>query len=74
MTSGATLPTDILEQRAAEQRWRIHNSMAELRSQVKEKLDPQKRAREYLGPLSAAATVLGMLFGFGVAGWFTPRR
>ncbi|HWR16027.1 MAG TPA: hypothetical protein VN577_14455 [Terriglobales bacterium] len=66
------VPTDILEQQAAEQRRRIHNTVSELRTQVKstvrEKLDVRRHAREYVWPASAAVAILGLLFGYGTAG------
>ncbi len=72
---GATVPTDILEVRAAEQRRRIHDSVLELRSQVEDKLDVRKHASEYVWPASGVAAALGLLFGWGVAGMFSsPRR
>jgi len=73
------VPADILEKRAAEQRRRIHESVQELRSKVKstveEKLDVQRQARKHLGPAAGAAVLVGLIFGYGVAGIFTrPPR
>ncbi len=65
-------PTHYLEQQAAEQRRRIHNTVSELREQVRgtvrEKLDVQKRAREYVWPLAGTAFLFSLLFGYGTAG------
>ncbi len=65
-------PTALLEQQAAEQRRRIHNTVSDLRSQVREtvreKLDVQRHAREYVWQASAAVAILGLLFGYGTAG------
>ncbi len=69
----SAMPTDVLELRAAEQRRRLHNSVAELREQVREKMDVKKNMREYLGPASAAAAVVGLTLGWGFAGMFTRR-
>ncbi len=74
MNMGATVPTDILELRAAEQRRRIHDSMLELRTKVEAKLDVRKHASEYVWPASGMAVGLGLLFGWGFAGLFSPRR
>lgn len=65
------LPTDILEQRAAEQRRRLHNSVVEMRSQVRERLDYRKMTRQYLVPASAVAGLIGLAFGHSLAGIFT---
>ena len=64
--------TSDLEREAVEQRRRIHNSVSELRSQVKatvrETLDVERYAREYVKPASGAAFFLSFLIGFGFAG------
>lgn len=67
------MPTDMLELRAAEQRRRLHNSVAELREQVREKMDVKKNMREYLAPASGLAAVVGLVLGWGFAGMFTRR-
>jgi hypothetical protein len=75
MKVGASVPTDILEMRAAEQRRRIHETVLELREQLEDKLDVRKKASEYIVPASGAAAFLGLLFGYGVASMFSaPRR
>jgi hypothetical protein len=65
-------PTHFLEQQAAEQRRRIHNSVTELREQVRgtvrEKLDVRKRAREYVWPAAGTAFLFSLLIGYGTAG------
>lgn len=77
-------PSEVLEQRAAEQRRRLHNSVSELKSSmtdlkssveenVRERLDPNRFARHYLRPLVAGASLFGLLVGYGVAGLFTRR-
>jgi len=65
------MPTEMLELRAAEERRRLHNSVTELRSQVREKLDPKKAARRYLLPATAAVSLVGLVMGYGLAGIFT---
>jgi len=65
-------PPSLLEQQAVEQRRRIHNTVSELRTQVRdtvhEKLDVKRQAREYVWQASAAVAILGLLFGYGTAG------
>ncbi len=65
-----TMPTDVLELRAAEQRRRLHNSVVDLREELKDKLDSKKIAREHLAPAVSVAGVLGLLFGYAVASVF----
>ncbi len=71
---GATVPTDILEVRAVEQRRRIHDTVLSLREQLDDKLDVKKVAREYVLPASGAAAFLGLLFGYGFASMFSRPR
>jgi hypothetical protein len=68
---GPTVPTDVLELRAEEQRRKLHNSVAELRTQVREKLDVRKNAREYIVPASGVVALMGLVFGYAAAGMFT---
>ncbi len=65
-----TMPTDVLELRAAEQRRRLHNSVIDLRDELREKLDARNVAREHLGAALGVAGVFGLLFGYGVAAVF----
>ena len=65
------LPTDILEQRASEQRRRLHNSVAELRSSVRERLDARRMASEYVWPVAGAVAMVGLILGYGLTGIFT---
>jgi hypothetical protein len=69
-----SLPTDVLEQRAADQRRRIHATAAELRTTVKEKLDIRRNAEDYTRdhfPQAAAAVgVVGLALGWLVGGAF----
>jgi len=61
---------DILENRAREQRKQIHNSVQQLRSTVKEKLDPKRNARQYFPQLGTVAAVIGLSAGYLVGGIF----
>jgi len=65
------LPADVLEQRASEQRRRLHNSVAELRSNVRERLDHRKLAREHVWQASGAMALVGLVLGWGFTGMFT---
>lgn len=69
-----SMPADLLELRAAEQRQQLHRSVAELKGVVRQRLDVQAQAREHIVPASAIASVLGLLVGYGVAGMFYFRR
>jgi len=73
MTS--SIPVEILEKRAAQQRRQIHNSVAELRQTVKEtvreKFDVKRNLYEYLWPAMGAAAVLGWMLGYSITGVFT---
>jgi hypothetical protein len=58
--------------RAIEQRRRVHNTVSELRDQVREtvreKLDVKRYASEYSWPAAAAAALFGLLLGYSTAG------
>lgn len=73
MTS--SIPVDVLEKRAAEQRRQIHNTVTELRQSVKqtvkEKLDVKPYAREYLWPAAGAMAFIGLILGYSFTGMFT---
>jgi hypothetical protein len=71
MNVGPDVPTDILELRAAEERRRLHNSVSELRERVRESLDINRLARQYVVPATGAAAVIGLVMGYGVGGFFT---
>ena len=77
-------PAEVLEQRAAEQRRRLHNSVTDLLSSltdlkssveenVRERLDVQRFARQHLWTLAAGTSFIALLIGHGVAGLFTRR-
>jgi hypothetical protein len=68
------LPVESLELRALEQRNRLHKTATELRtkvSDVREKLDISKNAREHLIGASVIVSLLGFFSGYGLAGLFT---
>ena len=70
-------PAEVLEQRAAEQRRRIHNSVDELKSSlretVREHLDVENYARTYIWRFVAVTSVVALVSGYGIAGMFTRR-
>ena len=69
MTSN--VPYEILEERAANQRRQLHNRVVELRTNVNERLDARKVAREYLWPAAGVTALIGLLLGYGLTGIFT---
>lgn len=69
--SAGNIPTDVLELRAAEQRRRLHNSVAELRLQMRQKLDVRRNAQRYFWPASAVVGLLGLMLGYGFGGILT---
>lgn len=71
--SAPMLPTEILEQRAIEQRRRLHNSVVELRSTLKERLNVRRTAREYMLPAAGVVAVVGLMMGYSLTGIFTSR-
>lgn len=71
MTS--SMPVEVLEERAADQRRQLHNTVVELKSSLRESLDIRRNAREYLLPAAGAAACLGLLLGYGMTGIFTRR-
>jgi hypothetical protein len=65
------LPAEVLEQHAAEQRRRLHNSVTELRSTVRERLDVERVARENFWPMASAVSLAMLLLGYGMARFFS---
>lgn len=78
------VPAEVLEQRAAEQRRRIHNSVSDLRSSltdvkftveenVRKRLEFTRFARQHVWTLAAGASFFALLAGHGIAGLFVKR-
>lgn len=63
-------PSYDLELKAADERRRLHGTLAELRSRVHEELDIRKRVRENLGAACAIAALVGLSLGFSITGLF----
>ena len=70
ISASSTMPTDVLERRAVEQRHRLHDSVVGLREELKERLDSKKIARKHLPQAATAAGVLGLLLGYAAAAVF----
>jgi hypothetical protein len=75
MNNGQNL--DTLQQRAAEQRTKLHQSVTDLKqlktsveANVREKLDPKRQAREHFWAAAGIAGFLGLMLGHGIAGVF----
>ena len=64
------LPGDILEQRAIEQRHRLHLTVTALRTKVADDIDVRKVGRRYFWQAVGAAALLGWILGNGAAGMF----
>jgi hypothetical protein len=60
-----------LEERAANQRQRLHDSVAELRTNVRDRLDVHRAAQTYLWPASAVAALGSLVLGWAITGAFT---
>ncbi len=59
-----TMPADVLELRAAEQRRRLHNTVVDLREKARETLDVKKTARDHLASAAGAAGAIGLFLGY----------
>jgi hypothetical protein len=64
------LPAEVLEQRAVEQRRRLHDSVAELRRTVRQRLDVKRTAREHFWPVASVVSLAMLLLGYGLASIF----
>ena len=75
MNNGQNL--DVLQQRAAEQRNKLHQSVRDLKqlktnveAHVRDQLDPKRQAREHFWAAAGIAGLLGLMLGHGIAGVF----
>ncbi|MEY2413272.1 MAG: hypothetical protein QOD84_1878 [Acidobacteriaceae bacterium] len=69
----SALPSYELELRAAAERKRLHDSVTELKTRVRETLDVKRNAREYVAPASGVVALVGLAVGYAFAGMFTRR-
>lgn len=77
MMSPQNLPVHVLEERAEEQRRRLHNSVSELKSSVREtvqeRLEMKVYLRKYFWQTTTTVALVALLAGHGIAGLFTRR-
>lgn len=66
----AELPSHDLQLKAAEDRKRLHNSVAELRSRVHQDLRLEELVRARLGPICAVSAAVGLSAGYLITGAF----
>ena len=70
-----SLPAEILEKRAAEQRRSLHNNVQQLRAvvrhEVRERTDVKRNVRRHFAPIAGASAALALALGYGAAGIFT---
>ena len=59
-----------LEAKAAEERQRLHSSVAELRNSLSEAVDLKRITRQHLGPACSVGILLGLTLGYAFAGIF----
>jgi hypothetical protein len=64
-------PVDTLELRALEQRNRLHDSIGELNTAVREKLDFKENVRKHFVFATGVVSALGLLVGYSLGGMFT---
>ncbi len=65
------LPSRDLQEKAADDRRRLHTSVEELRSHLRDTLDVKKNTREHLGLACAVAALVGVTAGYAFTGIFT---
>jgi hypothetical protein len=66
----AELPSYDLQMKAAEERRRLHNTVAELRTRVHEELEVKKLVRSRLGAICALTSVVALAGGYLITGMF----
>ena len=64
------IPYEILEERAAEQRRQLHNSVTELRSSVRERLDVKRTVNQHFAAVAGITGLVALVVGWGFAGLF----
>ena len=66
-----SLPAEVLEALAAEQRRQLQNSVQDLRSVVRERLDVKRNVRRHFLPAAGVIGLAGLVVGYSVTGIFT---
>ncbi|MGE0406653.1 MAG: hypothetical protein AB7O65_10150 [Candidatus Korobacteraceae bacterium] len=70
VNQASAVSTNTLVMAASEQRMKIHETLAEARSQMHQKLDVRRQVRNNLVPASAVAAGFSLVLGYGFAGIF----
>ena len=66
-------PSYDLELKAADERRRLHGTLAELRSRVHQELDVNRRVRSHLGAACTVTALISVVLGYSVAGMFVSH-
>ncbi|MBV9342023.1 MAG: hypothetical protein JO159_14195 [Acidobacteria bacterium] len=70
----SSLPSQDLEFKAAEERRRLHGSVVELKSRVRDRLGIKNNTRNNFGLAAGAASFLGLISGYMLAGIFVHHK
>lgn len=72
-----TVPAEILEKRAAEQRRALDNDVRQLRSvveaEVRERMDVKRNLSRHFAPVAGVAALIALALGYSLTGIFTGR-
>lgn len=72
-----TVPPEILEKRAAEQRRTLHNDVQQLRTvveaEVHDRLDVKKNISRHFAPIAGVTALIALSVGYSLAGIFTEK-
>jgi hypothetical protein len=72
-----TIPTEILEKRAAEQRRTLHNDVQQLRTvveaEVHDRLDVKRNVSRHFAPIAGVTALIALSVGYSLAGIFTEK-
>ena len=69
----SSLPSYDLEQKAADERQRLHDSVTELKVLLNKSLDLRSNIRQHFSVVCATSAVLGLAAGYYFAGMFVRR-
>jgi hypothetical protein len=67
------LPSYDLQMKAEQERQRLHDSVAELRGKLREKLDMKRNVRQHLGLVCSVVGLASLAAGYAVTGIFVHR-
>ena len=72
-----TIPAEILEKRAAEQRRTLHNDVQQLRTvveaEVRERIDVKRNVSRHFAPIAGATALIALSLGYSLTGIFTDK-